>query len=194
LLGTLPPTQAIATGSDVLIAEELGAMRRAQEQAVADKKKTPKKWWGGEQVSKLLRITRVTSEFELPPIYTALAVGKGVAQDSIILQNVFVACCLEAGAATTTASIVTPTFVQGIGALVFANVSIESYDQGASIFNAACGGAGKLTAEQLNATRAWDLGTSASTMSVADLQAVADLPQNCPTNITSLLYFGPEGP
>jgi hypothetical protein len=38
----LPPTQAIATGSDVLIAEELGAMRRAQEQAVADKKKTPK--------------------------------------------------------------------------------------------------------------------------------------------------------
>jgi hypothetical protein len=74
----LPPTQAIATGSDVLIAEELGAMRRAQEQAVADKKKTPKKRWGVEQVSKLVRLTRVPSESELPPIYTALAVGKEV--------------------------------------------------------------------------------------------------------------------
>ena len=66
---TTPPTQAIATGSDVLIAEEVGAMRRAQEQAVLDKKKTPKKWWGVEQVSKLLRLTRVPSESELPPIY-----------------------------------------------------------------------------------------------------------------------------
>ena len=53
---TTPPTQAIATGSDVLIAEELGAMRRAQEQAVLDKKKTPKKRWGVEQVSKLLGV------------------------------------------------------------------------------------------------------------------------------------------
>jgi hypothetical protein len=44
----LPPTQAIATGSDVLIAEELGAMRRAQEQAVAIRKKTHKKRWGVE--------------------------------------------------------------------------------------------------------------------------------------------------
>jgi hypothetical protein len=107
---TPPPTQAIATGSDVLIAEDLGAMRRAQEQAVADKKKTPKKRWGVEQVSKLLCLTRVPSESELPPIYTALAVGKGVAQDRIILQNAFMALCLEAGAATTTAPIVTPTF------------------------------------------------------------------------------------
>ena len=95
---TTPPTQAIATGSD-LIAEELGAMRRAQEQAVLDKKKTPRKQWGGEveQVSKLLRLTRVPSESELPSIYTAVAVGIGVAQDCIILQNAFVACCLEAG-------------------------------------------------------------------------------------------------
>ena len=38
----LPPTQAIATGIDALITQELGAMRRAQEQAVADKRKTPK--------------------------------------------------------------------------------------------------------------------------------------------------------
>ena len=37
----LPPTQAIATGIHVLVAQELGAMRRAQEQAEADKK-TPK--------------------------------------------------------------------------------------------------------------------------------------------------------
>ena len=51
------------------------------------------------------------------------------------------ACCLEAGAATTTAPILMPTFAQDIGALVFAGVSIESYSQGASIFNAACGGA-----------------------------------------------------
>ena len=41
----LPSTQASATGSgsDVCIAQELGAMRRTQEDAVADKKKTPKK-------------------------------------------------------------------------------------------------------------------------------------------------------
>ena len=63
---TPPPTQAIATGSDVLIAEELGAMRRAQEQAVLDKKKTSKKRWGVEQVAKLLCRTRVPSESELP--------------------------------------------------------------------------------------------------------------------------------
>ena len=86
-----------STGSDVLIAEELGTLRRAQEQAVADKKKTPRKRWGVEQVSKLLRLTRVPSESELPSIYTAVAVGIGVAQDCIILQNAFVACCLEAG-------------------------------------------------------------------------------------------------
>ena len=185
---TPPPTQAIATGSDVLIAEELGAMRRAQEQAVLDKKKTPKKRWGVEQVSKLLRLTRVPSESELPPIYTALAVGKGVAQDRIILQNAFVARCLEAGAATTTAPIVTPTFARDIGALVFAGVSIESYGQGASIFNAACGGAGKLAEEQLNAARAWDLGASASTMSVADLQAAADrLKIVLPTSLLSFI-------
>ena len=150
----LPPTQAIATGSDVLIAQELGAMRRAHEEALAVKKKTPKKRWGVEQVTKLLRLTRVLSESNLPPIYTALAVGKGVAQDRIILQNVFVARCLEAGAATTTAPIVTPAFAQDIGALVFAGVSIESYGQGASIFSATGGGAGKLAEEQLNAIRA----------------------------------------
>ena len=42
----LPPTQVIAmpTGRDVLIAQELGTMRRrAQEEAVADKKKASKK-------------------------------------------------------------------------------------------------------------------------------------------------------
>jgi hypothetical protein len=80
----------------------------------------------------------VPSESELPPIYPVLAVGKGVAQDCIILQNALMVCCLVAGAATTTAPIVTPTFAQDIGALAFAGVSIESYSQGASIFNAAC--------------------------------------------------------
>ena len=39
----LPPKQSIATKSDALIAQELGAMRRAQEEAIADKKKTPRK-------------------------------------------------------------------------------------------------------------------------------------------------------
>ena len=57
----LPSTQSSASGSDVLIAQELGAMRRAQEEAVADKKKTPKKRWGVEQVTKLLCLTRVSS-------------------------------------------------------------------------------------------------------------------------------------
>jgi hypothetical protein len=139
-------------------------------------------------VAKLLHLTRVLSEEELPHIYTALVVGKGVAQVRIILQNVFVAPCIEAGVATTTIPIVTPTFAQDIGALVSASVSIESYGQGASIFNAACGEAGKLAAEQLNATRAWDLGTSASTMSVADLQAVADrLKIFLPTSLLSFI-------
>ena len=69
----------------MLIAKMQGAMRRAQEQAVADKKKSPKKRWGVEQVTKLLHLTRVPSESELPPIYTALAVGKGIAQGNIIL-------------------------------------------------------------------------------------------------------------
>jgi hypothetical protein len=36
-----------------------------------------------------------------------------------------------------------------------------------------CGEAGKLAKEQLNAARAWDLGTIANTVSVADLQAMA---------------------
>ena len=95
---------------------------------------------------------------------------------------------LEAGAATTTAPIVTPTFAQDIGALVFAGVSIESYSQGASIFNATYGGAGKLAAEQLNAARVGDLGASASTMSVADLQiAVNCLEIVLPTSLLSFI-------
>ena len=64
------------------------------------------------------------SESELPPIYTALAAGNGEAQDCIILQNAYVGHCLEAGAATTTVPIVTPTFARDIRALVFAGVSI----------------------------------------------------------------------
>ena len=191
-----PSTQAIVTGSDALIAQELGTIRRAQEEVVADKKETPKKRWGVEQVTKLLRLARVLSESGVPPIYTALRAGRGASQDRIILQNAFVVCSLEAGAATTTAPIVTPAFALDIGAVVFAGVSIESYGQGASIFSAASGGAEKLAEEQLNAARAWDLGASASTMSVADLQAAACRlpPQDCPTNVTAVLHFGPDGP
>jgi hypothetical protein len=44
---TPPPTQAIATGSNVLIAQVLGVMRRAQEEVVADTKKTPPPPRGG---------------------------------------------------------------------------------------------------------------------------------------------------
>ena len=105
----LPPTQAIATASDVPIAQEIGTMRMTQEDAVANKKQTPKKRWGVEQVTKLLCPTRVPSKPGLPPIYTAMAVGKGAAQDCIFLQNAFVACCLKAAAATTNAPIVTST-------------------------------------------------------------------------------------
>ena len=48
--------------------------------------------------------------------------------------------------------------------------------------------AGKLAEEQLNATRAWDLGASASTMSVADLQAAADcLKIVLPTSLLSFI-------
>ena len=65
---SLPSRQAIATGNDVCI---------AQEEVVADKKKTPKKQWGVKQVTKLLHLTRVSSESSLPPIYTALAIGEG---------------------------------------------------------------------------------------------------------------------
>ena len=125
-----------------------------------------------------------------------MAVGKGAVQDRIILQNAFVACCLEAGAANTIAPIVTPAFARDIEALDFASMSIESYSSGASIFSVAGGGTGKLAEQQLNAARAWDLGAIASTTSVADLQAAAnqELPQDCPTNVTAVIHFGSEGP
>ena len=60
--------------------------------------------------------------------------------------------------------------IWGIGALVFAGLSIEYYNQGASIFIVAGGsgggGGGAVTfaEEQLNTTRASDLGASARTM------------------------------
>ena len=121
---TPPSTQIIATGSDVLIDQELGSMRRAQEVAVADKK-TPKMWWGGGWSRSLSFCVSLVSScwslsFPPPPIYSELAVGKGDAQVHIILQNALMAYCLEAGAATTTALIVTPTFAQDIGAMDFA--------------------------------------------------------------------------
>ena len=108
---TPPPTQAIAntTGSDVLIAEELGDMRRAHEEVLADKKRPPKSSGGWSRSTKFCAYLGSTLSLSFPPC-TALAVGTGVAQDQIILQNAFVACCLEAGAGATTAHIVTPTF------------------------------------------------------------------------------------
>ena len=74
---TTPPTQAIATGSELLIAEELGAIRRAQEKAVADKEKTPKNRWGVEQVTKLLRLTRVPLCLSFPPFTLHWQLEKG---------------------------------------------------------------------------------------------------------------------
>jgi hypothetical protein len=53
---------------------------------------------------------------------------------------VFVAQCLEARAAATTAPIVTPIFAQEVGALVVSSMIIESNGQRASIFSVACGG------------------------------------------------------
>jgi hypothetical protein len=50
--------QGIATGIDVCIALELGAMKRAQEVAASEKKKTPQKTVGVDQVTKLLFLTR----------------------------------------------------------------------------------------------------------------------------------------
>ena len=64
---TPPPTQDIATGSDVLIAQELGAMRRAKDKGVADRK-TPKKRWGVDQISKLLHLARIPSKSNIPSI------------------------------------------------------------------------------------------------------------------------------
>ena len=93
------------------IPQELGAMRRTQEDAVADKKMTPKKRWGVEQISKLLHLARIPSKSNFLPVYTALAVGNGTAQDRIILQNAFVVCSLEAGAAITSAPIVTSIMI-----------------------------------------------------------------------------------
>ena len=61
----------------MLIAQELGAMRRTQEDAVADKKTAPKKRWGVEQISTLLHLARIPSKPNFPPMYTALAVGNG---------------------------------------------------------------------------------------------------------------------
>ena len=101
----------------------------------------------------------------------------------------FVACCLEAGAATTTASIVTFTLAWDIGALVFAGMSIESYNQGA-IFIAAGGDAVRLAEEQLNTASACDLGVSASTMSKCGWPSSCSQPsQDCHTNITAVLSF-----
>jgi hypothetical protein len=86
--------------------------------------------------------------------FSALAVGKAVAQHCNIIKNAFVACCLEAGATTTITPKVVPSFVRDIGILVIASVSIESFNQGASTSNVTRVRAGKLTEWHLYATRA----------------------------------------
>ena len=91
----LPPIQAITTGSDAHIAQELGAMRRVQGEVTANKKKVTQKGWRVVLVTKLLSLARVPSKED--PLYTTLAVGKGVTQVSILTQNTFVAYCLEVG-------------------------------------------------------------------------------------------------
>ena len=183
-----PPPPAVAVGADALIAQELGAMRRAQEEASADKKKTPTKRWGAEQVAKLKRLTWAGTEADLPPIYKTLAEGKGAAQDRILLQNAYVARCLEGGAITTTPPIVTPATARDVGALIFAGGGIEAYKRGASIFSAACGGTGELAEAQQDAAREWDLGANASTMTVLELQAAAEkLKMVLPTTLLSLI-------
>jgi len=95
----------------VCIPQELGATRRTQEDAVADKKTTPKKRWGVEQISKLLHLARILSKPTFPPMYTALAVGKGGSPRLHHPTEKFVVCSLEAGAAITSAPIVTSTTI-----------------------------------------------------------------------------------
>ena len=94
-----------------------------------------------------------------------------VAQYCSILQNALLKCFLEAGAATTIAPTMKPTFARNSVALVFAGVSIELYGQGAPIFNTSYGGTGKLAEYQMNAARAMDFGAGGSTISVANVQA-----------------------
>jgi hypothetical protein len=100
---------------------------------------------GKGKITKLLHFTRVPSDSKLPPVYTALVVGKGVAQDCIFLKNEFVIYCLEAG--TATPPIVIPTFGRDSVALVIASISMESHDQGACFFNTTYYGVGMLTEE-----------------------------------------------
>ena len=73
-------------------------------------------------------------------------------------------------------------------------MSIEYYNQGASIFIVAGGNSGggavTLAEEQLNTTRASDLGASARAISKhVRPSSCSQLPQDCPTNITAVLSF-----
>ena len=69
-------------------------------------------------------------------------------------------------------------------------MSIESYNQGASIFIATGDDAVRLAEEQLNTARACDLGASARSMSKhGGPSSCSLLPQGCPTNIPAVLSF-----
>jgi hypothetical protein len=82
------PTKANATENDVLIAQDLGTMRRAQEEEVVDNKKTTKKQWELEHFTKLCALLKFPQKQSLPSLhYIALSVGKGTVQDHIILKN-----------------------------------------------------------------------------------------------------------
>lgn len=108
-------------------AQELIALRRAQEEAAAGKTKTPKKLWGLKQVTKLLALTGAPSEAELHP--HSLLHCTSSWKDGIILQNSFLACCLETVVDKTTAPTVMHAFARNIGTLAIATVSFETYDQ-----------------------------------------------------------------
>ena len=99
----------------MFIAQELKAIKRAQEEAVVNKKKTPTKWWGVDQATKLLCLARDSSEDKLPPIYTALAAGERAIHDRNISQNSCVAIYIAVREATCTTSIVTPGLLDTLG-------------------------------------------------------------------------------
>lgn len=93
------------------------------------------------------------------------AYGKGMAQDRTLLQKTFIASGLEVGGNHNSPH---SDHLHGKGHWVtgIAACSIETYDFGASEFNTASGGMGTLVEQLIDVARAWDLGASASAMSV----------------------------
>ena len=157
------------SGIDAFITLELGAMRKAQEEGEADKK-TPKSGGGWIRLQNFC----TSLGFPLSPNFPHLNCTGSWKMGSPRLhyptrciRSLLLRCrgsnyyCLNC----------TTHLCQRNCDLVVACVSIDSYSQGASLFNIACCGAGKLTEGQLNAARASYLWASAIAMRVTVHQA-----------------------